>query len=300
MMEKGHKRLSIRRQCVLLGIHRSGVYYQPSPVQYDTELANALYELWEEMPYYGYRRLTAALRRQGYDVNSKRVRRVMGEMGIEALYPKPRTTQKSAENPVYPYLLRGLAITAPDTVWATDITYIRLPGGFVYLVALIDVYSRYIVAWRLSNTMDTAFCLEMLAEGFARGKPLILNTDQGSQFTCQAWVEAVEQAGVRVSQDGKGRWVDNVTIERFWRTLKHEHLRFVLPETIGELRREISGFIRTYNDKRLHQSLGYQTPAELYYRHNAPPHGYVDNPPPGGYSLPTYPQGHQQPKMLII
>ena len=289
MIDIDYETLSIRQQCVLLGIHRSGIYYKASPAQDDTEIANELHELWQEMPFYGYRRLTAALQRKGYVINTKRVRRIMKEMGIEALYPKPRTTVKSAKNPVYPYVLRGLAITAPNEVWATDITYIRLPGGFVYLVALIDVYSRYIVSWRLSNTMDTAFCLEMLEAGFARGKPLILNTDQGSQFTCPAWVGAVEHAGVRVSQDGKGRWVDNVFIERFWRTLKHEHLRFILPETIGELRMEISRFVTVYNEKRLHQSLGYKTPAEVYYQRMPLPCGYMDNPPPNGSRLPTYP-----------
>jgi putative transposase len=297
MVDREDKTLSIRGQCKLLGVHRSSVYYTASPREGDTVLANELHEVWQEMPFYGYRRLTVALQRKGYDVNTKRVRRLMKDMWIEALYPKPRTTVQASGVQKYPYLLKERVIKAPDEVWATDITYIKLPGGFAYLVALIDVYSRYIVAWRLSNTMEASFCLEMLEAGLRRGKPLILNTDQGSQFTGSAWVGMVEQAGVLVSQDGKGRWVDNVYIERFWRTLKHEHLRFIRPETLAELRQEISRFITMYNNKRLHQALGYKTPTEVYH-HRPPPCGAGNNLSPTASGLFPAPQGQLQPNVF--
>src|SRR5262249_7100723 len=161
---------------------------------------------------------------------------------------------------------RDFPAAEPDDVWATDITYLKLPSGFVYLVALIDLVSRYILAWRLSNSMEAAFCIEMLEEALQKATPGIINTDQRSQFTGQSWIEAVERAGVRVSMDGQGRWADNITIERFWRTIKHEHLRFVVPETMPELRQEVEGFIRLYNEKRLHQALEYATPWEVYQK----------------------------------
>ena len=289
MIEEGHADLSVRKQCELLQVRRSSFYYQPVTLKEETELANEINELWQEMPFYGYRRITAELRRRGFVVNGKRVIRLMHEMHIEALYPKPKTTIRAREDKVYPYLLKDLSINAPSIVWATDITYIRLPGGFVYLVALIDVYSRRVLTWRLSNTMDTYFCLEMLKEALEiYGIPLIINTDQGCQFTSQAWIMLVESHGIRVSMDGKGRWADNITIERFWRSLKHEHLALYALSTIAEVRRSIGGYVTLYNHKRLHQSLGYKTPAEVYGvvhktgdTHATPqfakPAGYVDN-----------------------
>jgi putative transposase len=257
--------LSVRRQCRLLGLHRSGVYYQPATPHQDTDLMNEIHEIWVRMPFYGYRRLTAELNRRGYEVNTKRVRRLMAEAGIEALYPRPRTSIKSQKDPIYPYLLKDMTITLPNQAWATDITYIKLPTGFVYLVALIDIASRYILAWRISNTMDVSFCLDMLKEALFYAVPLVLNTDQGSQFTSQAWVSRVLQAGAKVSMDGKGRWADNITIERFWRTVKHEFLRYVFIETLSELRTEVCKFIKMYNDERLHQALSYKTPGEVYH-----------------------------------
>lgn len=183
MIRLNHKSLSVRRQCSLLQVNRSTLYYESADADEDISLANEIHELWLEMPFYGYRRVTAELRRRGYEINQKRVLRIMREMNVQALYPRPKTTIRSTKNSVYPYLLNGLEINRPNQVWATDITYIKMPVGFAYLVALIDVHSRYVVAWRLSNTMDTHFCLEMLDEALSYACPEIINTDQGSQFT---------------------------------------------------------------------------------------------------------------------
>jgi putative transposase len=264
MIDSTHTELSIRQQCQLLSVSRSTLYYKAKPACDDTNLANEIHALWLAMPFYGYRRLTAELRRQGVGINGKRVLRLMRDMKIEALYPKPRTTLKTRGHKIYPYLLKELEINRPNQVWATDITYLKMPLGFAYLVALIDVHSRYIVAWRLSNTLDTSFCLEMLEDGLKSGCPEILNTDQGCQFTSEAWVNRVQEAGIEVSMDGKGRWVDNVIMERFWRTLKHEHFSVHCFEDLAEARHSIGDFINIYNNRRLHQSLGYRTPSEAH------------------------------------
>lgn len=264
MIEEKHKDLSVRSQCQLLTVNRSTFYYRPSGCVHDRDLASEIQGLWMQMPFYGYRRLTAQLRRQGHVVNGKRTLRLMREMGLQALYPKPKTTVRFPKHKIFPYLLKGLEVTRPNHVWSTDITYIKMAQGFGYLVALIDVYSRKVLSWRLSNTMDVAFCLEMLEDALKKGRPEILNTDQGSQFTSEAWVKHVEEAGIQVSMDGKGRWVDNVFIERFWRTLKHEHVLLHSFENLHQARHSIGAFIKTYNQKRLHQSLGYHTPNEVY------------------------------------
>jgi len=303
MIEHHSKDLSVRQQCQLLCLNRSTLYYHPSHFRDDTELANEIHELWLEMPFYGYRRLTAELRRQNQSINGKRVLRLMREMNIQALYPRPHTTVRALGHKIYPYLLKDLSIDSPNQVWATDITYLKLPSGFAYLVALIDLYSRYIISWRISNTMDTHFCLEMLEDAFRTSNPEILNTDQGSQFTSKDWVERVEASGARVSMDGKGRWIDNVIIERFWRTLKHEHFLLHSFDNVRQVRQSISEYIELYNHRRLHQSLGYKTPAEVYGLVSSsreitkkwqfrPPDGYVDN---LTSKLTTYPQAQQQP-----
>jgi putative transposase len=286
MIDQTYTNLSVRQQCQLLSVNRSTLYYKTKPVFDDADLANEIHTLWLEMPFYGYRRLTAELKRQGADVNGKRVLRLMRDMKIEALYPKPRTSLKAPGHKIYPYLLKELEINRPNQVWATDITYLKMPEGFAYLVALIDVHSRYIVGWRLSNTLDTSFCLEMLEDSLMNGAlPEILNTDQGCQFTSEAWVNRVKEAGIQVSMDGKGRWVDNVIMERFWRTLKHEHFLLHSFEDLREARASIGEFINLYNDRRLHQSLGYRTPAEAHGLVKALPAkpqfskfcGFVDN-----------------------
>lgn len=221
-------------------------------------------DLWHEMPYYGYRRITATLQRKGYVANRKRVLRIMREAKIQAMYPRPKTSIGNRSHKIYPYLLKGLIIDSPNLVWATDITYIKVKTGWMYLVAIIDIYSKYVIAWRLSNTLESTFCLDMLDDALLIGKPNILNTDQGVQFTSEAWITKVEGNGIRVSMDGKGRWMDNVIIERFWRTLKHENVLIHVFDTVSELRHAIDRFIREYNSKRLHSSLGYKTPIEVY------------------------------------
>ncbi len=245
-------------------MHRSGVYYKKRIRANDSTFDNLIAELWYEMPYYGYRRITAELQRRGYQINRKRVLRIMRETKIQALYPRPKTSMRNKSHKTYPYLLKGLAISHPNQVWATDITYIKVQTGWMYLAAIIDLYSRYVIAWRISNTLETAFCLDMLDCALVVGKPEILNTDQGSQFTCEAWISKVEGSGIKVSMDGKGRWIDNVIIERFWRTLKHEHILIHTFDTVVDLKQSVGRFIREYNEKRLHQSLGYKTPAEVY------------------------------------
>ena len=264
MIDALDQRMSVRKQCNLLAVNRSTVYYEQAPSRDDTELANEIHELWLEMPFYGYRRVTAELHRSGYLVNRKRVLSLMRAMNIKALYPAPKTTIASPDHKIYPYLLRGMQIVHPNQVWSTDITYLKLPGGFAYLVALIDIYSRFVLSWRLSNTLDKSFFLDMLAHSLTRSRPMILNTDQGCQFTSLAWINTVEGHGIQVSMDGRGRWADNVFIERFWRTIKYEHVLLYSFDTVGQLKQSIGEFIEIYNTKRLHQSLGYKTPAEVY------------------------------------
>lgn len=265
MVSAEHEHLSIRKQCTMLGIWRSNVYYLAEPTPDESVLANEIYELWVDMPYYGYRRITKELQKRGYAINHKRILRIMRDMQIQALYPRPRTTISSAEHKKYPYLLRDVKIKGPNHVWATDITYIKMPDGFVYLVGIIDVFSRFLVAWSLSNTLETDCCLEALDMALKLAKkPEILNTDQGVQYTSDAWIRRVEGSNIQVSMDSVGRWADNIFIERFWRTLKHEHVLLHGFETVKEARNSIGQFINIYNYKRLHQSLGYKTPAEIY------------------------------------
>lgn len=266
MVDLEDSNLSIRKQCDLLGIARSNLYYRHhASVIDDSILANEIHELWMDMPYYGYRKITAALRRRGHKTNHKKVLGMMQDMRIKALYPKHKTTINNPDHKKYPYLLRGMKIERPNQVWATDITYIKMPGGFMYLIGIIDVFSRFLVAWSFSNTMETQFCQEALDRALSTGqKPEILNTDQGCQFTSKAWITQVEENGIKVSMDGKGRWADNIFIERFWRTLKYEHILLYGFNTIKEARESIGQFIETYNYRRLHQNLNYQTPAEVY------------------------------------
>lgn len=267
MVSKEHESLSIRRQCDILDINRSNLYYCDKPAPNESILANEIHEIWTAMPCYGYRKITIELQNRGYEINHKKVLRMMQDMHIQALYQRPKMSISNPEHRKYPYLLRDLVIREPNHVWETDITYIRIPAGFVYLVGIIDVYSRYLVAWSLSNTLETDFCLAMLKNALQIGnRPEILNTDQGVQFTSDAWIECVESSGIQVSMDGIGRWADNIFIERFWRTLKHEHVLIHSFDTIKEVNRSIKQFIEMYNHKRLHQSLGYKTPAEIYLR----------------------------------
>lgn len=265
MIERGAE-LPVARQAKLLSLSRSSVYYQPRPLpERDLKLMRRLDELHLQMPFYGARKLTAQLRREGHDVGRRHVATLMRRMGIEALYRKRRTSIPARGATVYPYLLTDLAIERPNQVWASDITYLPMAHGFLYLVAILDVYSRKVLAWRLSNTMTADFCVEALEEALARyGTPEIFNTDQGSQFTCEDWIAPLKAAGVAISMDGKGRWIDNVFIERLWRTVKYENIYLRGYETAVELERGLASYFDFYRYERLHMALDYQTPWEVY------------------------------------
>ncbi len=229
---------------------------------------NEIHKLWLKAPFYGYRRITAQLHKSDYKINHKRVIRLMREMNLKALYPKRKKYNSKKNESVYPYLLRGLSIDHPNYVWSTDITYIRLPQGFAYLICLIDVYSRFIVAWELSNSLDNKFCLQVIDKGLLIGKPEIVNTDQGVQFTSFEWIDLLKKNDIKISMDGVGRCLDNIFIERFWRTLKYENMSLMPYESMQDARTKITDFIRFYNNKRLHSSLEYQTPVEVYFLNN--------------------------------
>jgi putative transposase len=258
--------LSVRRQCELLGINRSSLYYEP--VGASTEepsLMRRIDELHLDKPFYGSRRVAQVLKAEGADANRKRVQRLMRLMGLEGIAPKPVTSGAAKEHATYPYLLRGLKIARVNHVWAADITYIPFSQGFGYLVAVIDWHSRLVLAWRLSNTLDTAFCVEALQEALWRyGKPEIFNTDQGAQFTAEAFTGLLRERGVKVSMDGKGRCIDNIFVERLWRSLKYEEVYLHAYESLRDARAGIGGYFKFYNLQRPHQALGYQTPDAFY------------------------------------
>jgi putative transposase len=266
LIEPEHEQLSIRRQCELLELNRSTLYYAPVPeTAFNLQLMRLIDEQYLKTPFYGYPRMTAWLRRQGYDVNRKRVQRLMGQMGIQALYPKPKTTQPGPGHTIYPYLLRNLAITDVDQVWSSDITYVPMPQGFMYLVAVMDWYSRYVLAWQLSNTLDGTFCLDTLQQALHRGKPKIFNTDQGAQFTAAAFTDCLTAAQIQISMDGRGRALDNIFIERLWRNVKYEDIYLKDYDTVPRLESGLADYFHLYNRERPHQSLKYRTPAELYF-----------------------------------
>jgi putative transposase len=257
---------SVRKQCRLLKIPRSTLYYRAvSASSDDLTLMRRLDEQYLKTPYYGSRRMVAMLRRQGFRVNRKHVQRLMRLMGIESIYPKPNLSRRHPQHRIYPYLLEGLAITRPNQVWCADITYIEMAKGFVYLVVIMDWYSRKVPAWRLSITLDSSFCVEALQEALARyGVPEIFNTDQGVQFTCAAFIEQLASQGIRISMDGKGRFLDNIMVERLWRSLKYEEVFTRAYASVAEARIGIGNWIAHYNDERPHQALGYHTPSEIF------------------------------------
>ena len=259
--------LSLRRQCELLGVNRSGYYCEPCPESPENlRLMRRLDELHLQHPVYGRPRLTVTLQREGWRVNEKRIGRLMKVMDLEAIYCKPGTSTPQPGHEIYPYLLRNKAITGPDQVWCADITYIPMKHGFMYLMAVMDWWSRFVLAWELSNTLDAAFCVQAWQVALTRGTqpPLIANTDQGAQFTSAEYVEAVEEAGVLVSMDGRGRWMDNRFVERLWRSLKYEDIYLRGYEHGLELRQGVGNWFGDYNEYRPHQALGYATPAEVY------------------------------------
>ena len=257
--------LSLVRQCELLGLSRSGLYYQPRPESDENlRLMRLLDEQYTCTPFYGVLRMTAHLRELGHEVNPKRVRRLLREMGLEAIYPKPRTTENNPEHKVYPYLLRNVTIERVDQVWSTDITYIRMRQGFIYLTAVIDWFSRYVLSWRISNTLDGSFCVEALEEALEKSRPEVFNTDQGTQFTSQAFTGRLKDREIDISMDGRGRALDNIFVERLWRSLKWEEVYLKDYSSVPEAVEGIGAYLRFYNQERLHQSLGYRTPAQVY------------------------------------
>jgi putative transposase len=267
MVLSKHPVLSIARQCGLLGISRSA-WYRPQCLEnaHNLELMRVMDELFLQMPYLGSRQMRSRLRRMGHEyVGRKRVRRLMRVMDLRAVYQKPRTSTPHPEHPIYPYLLRGLAITRPNQVWCADITYIPMRRGFLYLVAIMDWHSRKVLSWRLSNTLESDFCVAALEDALSRyGAPEICNTDQGSQFTSLIFTALLQEHNIRISMDGRGCWRDNVMMERFWRSLKYENIYLHAYETGSETRQGIGQWIADYNQNRGHSSLGYCTPDEIY------------------------------------
>ena len=266
LIEADHQDLSIARQCELVSISRSSFYYQPTGETVENlALMRLIDAQFLETPWYGSRQMAAHLRRDGHEIGRKRVRRLMATMGLAAIYQRPRTTVPHPEHRIYPYLLRDIVVDRPNQVWCADITYIPMRRGFLYLVAVMDWATRKVLAWRVSNTMDTAFCIEALHEALARfGRPEIFNTDQGSQFTSQEFTAVLRAADVRISMDGRGRWMDNVFIERLWRSLKYECVYLHAFETGSALRAGLARWIGYYNTRRPHTALAGRTPDEAY------------------------------------
>ncbi|MHB1424759.1 MAG: IS3 family transposase [Gemmataceae bacterium] len=265
LVEVGHPHLSICRQCALLGLARSSFYYE-AVVETAENLAlmRLIDRRYTDCPFYGSRKMTIWLQGEGHGVNRKRVQRLMRLMGLEAVYPRPKLSAPGQGHKVFPYLLRGVTIGRVGQVWSTDITYIPLASGFLYLAAVIDWFSRYVIAWRLSNTLDGSFCLDLLDEALAQGRPEVFNTDQGVQFTAEAFTGRLLAAGVQVSMDGKGRCLDNAFVERLWRTVKYEDVYLRGYETVPELTQGLGRYFPFYNEERPHQALDYQTPAAVY------------------------------------
>lgn len=262
----------MRRQCELLGINRSTVYYSPVlGTPEELQLMNRTDEIFTESPFFGSRRLRVLLNHEGWAVGRDRVRSLMKKMGLAAIYPKRNLSRPNPEHRIYPYLLKGLKITLPNQVWSTDITYIRLVPGFMYLVAVLDWHSRYVLSWRLSNTLEADFCVEALEDALGQGNPDIFNTDQGSQFTGNDFTEVLLSRGIRISMDSRGRALDNIFVERLWRSVKYEEIYLKEYRTVLELKQGLGAYFEFYNYRRPHQSLGYKTPAEVHYGEQSHP-----------------------------
>jgi putative transposase len=258
--------MSLSRQAELLGMSRSAWYYTPVVKEEEVTLTRLIDEMYTEAPCYGSRKIKAALARRGHVVGLERVQQLMREMGLGAIYPKPKGSQRNSEHHVYPYLLRGMTIARPNQVWATDITYIRLAQGWMYLMAILDWFSRYVIAWAVSTTQEVGFCLEVLERALSMGRPAIFNSDQGSQFTSTAFTDLLKAHDIRISMDGRGRVFDNIFTERFWRTIKYEEVYLHDYENVREGKQGIGRYIEFYNHTRLHQALNYQTPAEVHFQ----------------------------------
>lgn len=270
MLDKDHGSLSIRRQSALLKINRSTIYYEKMASE-EFSLINMISEIYSKWPIYGYRRITAILRREGFVINHKRVQRLMKILNIRAIYPKPNTSKKGEDSTIYPYLLGNMSITSPNEAWQTDITYLRTNNGFMYLVAIIDVYSRKLLSYRLSNNLGSEACILALEDAIMKyGVPKIVNSDQGAQYTGSEWIGLLNHYGIKISMTGKGRCCDNIYIERFWRSFKYEGSYLYKWRTVAELKDNIPKWIEWYNGKRPHQSLDYKTPDEVYKLANKP------------------------------
>jgi len=265
-VENDHRELSVRRQCEILSLNRSSLYYERIGLsEEDQRILDEMDKIYLDFPIYGSRRMSRELKRRGFKVGRHKARSLMRILGVEAIYPRKRLSFPDKEHQIYPYLLRDVEIDRPDVAWAADITYIRLKHGFVYLVAVMDLYSRYIVSWRISTTLESNFCCEALQEALERGRPEYFNTDQGAQFTSSDFTSILKGEKIKISMDGKGCVIDNIFIERFWRTLKYEEVYLRSYETISECKQSISNYIQKYNQERLHQSLNeYDTPCEAY------------------------------------
>ena len=270
MIDRDHQQLSLVRQCTLLNISRASVYYRSvSTRAEDLELMARMDRQYLKTPFYGSRKMKAWLLQQGYLVSRKRVRRLMRLMGLEAICRRPNTSKPAPGHRVYPYLLKGVDVNRVDQVWAADITYIPMAQGFLYLVAIMDWHSRHVLAWKLSNTMDTDFCVTALEAALGKGRPEVFNTDQGAQFTSDAFTQTLQERGIRVSMDGKGRYLDNIFVERLWRSIKYEEVYLKAYQTVAEARVGINAYLEFYNRRRPHQSLGYRTPAQVYQKGQA-------------------------------
>ncbi len=267
LVDRDHRSLSIARQCALLGAGRSSLYYRPKGASDDElSLMQAIDQQYLETPFYGSRRMKAWLQRQGMAVSRKRVQRLMRIMGLRAIYRRPRTSRPAPGQPVFPYLLEKVKVTGPNQVWAADITYLPMARGFLYLVAIMDWHSRYVVAWRLSNTLEADFCVDALTEALGQGRPQVFNTDQGSQFTSVRFTRVLQDHGVKISMDGKGLYADNIFVEQLWRTVKYEEVYLKAYASASAARRELGAYFRFYNDQIPHQALGYRTPAEVFHQ----------------------------------
>ncbi|MCA1617534.1 MAG: IS3 family transposase [Acidobacteria bacterium] len=265
MVEPEHEQISVRRQCEMLGFSRTGLYYKERGESAENlALMRRLDEQYTCTPFYGVERMTAWLRAQGYEVNQKRVRRLLREMGLEAIYPKPRLSDPQAGHRIYPYLLKGVRIERVNQVWSTDITYIRLRQGLVYLVAVLDWHSRYVLAWEVSVSLESCFCVSALDSALSQGQPETFNSDQGSQFTSEVFSERLVERGIQISMDGRGRALDNIVVERLWRSVKYEEVYLKDYGSVAEAMRGLRAYFEFYNHERPHQSLNYKTPAAVY------------------------------------
>ena len=266
-IEPGHEQISISRQCELLGLPRVSLYYKPCrDTTYNDQLMVLIDEQYLRTPFYGVDKITEWLRRKGHNVNPKRIRRLMRQMGLEAIYPRRKRGLSIAdkEHKIYPYLLKNVTVRHPDQVWATDITYVRMYRGWLYLTAIMDWFSRYVIEWELSLTLEPGFCVAALERALTKGHPEIFNTDQGSQFTSADFIRPLKRVGVQISMDGRGRVFDNIFVERLWRTVKVEEVYLRDYQTVAEATLSLGGYFEFYNNERLHQALGYRTPAEVY------------------------------------